>query len=125
MIAAWAESALPNASVLPRRSSGAGGAGPPDEDVKNSTSVSRIARTRHAPWVAWSVRTYARFVFHAMSIFPREERVHLRLVVQEQDDVHPDRSAPEVLADPLPDGHDLRIVGDRAEHHSWVMAHPS
>ena len=71
MIAACAESALPSASVRPRTSSTPENApARPTRIVKNATSVSRIARTRHAPCVAWNVRTYARFVFHAMSIFP-------------------------------------------------------
>jgi hypothetical protein len=71
MIAACAESALPSASVLPLRSWEVDIAPTrPTSIEKNSTSVSRIARTRHAPCVVWNVRTYARFVFHAMSIFP-------------------------------------------------------
>ena len=71
MIAACAESALPSASASPSDvPDDRELAGPSDQVVKNATSVSRIARTRHAPCVAWNVRTYARFVFHAMSIFP-------------------------------------------------------
>ena len=69
MIAACAESALPSARRFPFRSctTRSSPVGPMSVE-KNSTSVSRIASTRQAPSVARNVRTYARFVFQAMSI---------------------------------------------------------
>ena len=71
MIAACAESALPIASVFP--ASSCTSVSSPDlltRSVVNPTSVSRIASARHAPSVAWCVRAYARFVFHATSTNP-------------------------------------------------------
>ncbi len=71
MIAACAESALPIASVFPFRSwMSVSSPALPTRSVVNPTSVSRIASTRHVPFVAWWVRAYARFVFHATSTKP-------------------------------------------------------
>jgi hypothetical protein len=49
-----------------------------------------------------------------------EERLDLTLVVREEREVHRDALEPEVLADALPDGDDLGVVGDGGDEDGVV-----
>ena len=55
---------------------------------------------------------------------PREQRVDLRVVVREPDDVHLDGRAAEVSLDAFPDRDHLLVVGDRPDHRSIAHVLP-